>query len=157
MSKDEMKNGFVPMSGEIAQTEWVGALRDLFSPDDKNPDSRRYVDIIDGVLSISADTGSEKWGKKFNPNESVNPVLAETGIKNARLTNFESKVPNEAPEEFKEQVKNGALAFTVTMGKFNDKRVLKWNGPYNGKGGPFFPAGGDLPASDCDNFWEYME
>merc|ERR1712039_265219 len=35
------------------------------------------------------------------------------------------------------------------------KRVIKWNGLYDGRGGVF---GGEYYApSDCDNFWEFIE
>jgi len=37
-----------------------------------------------------------------------------------------------------------------------DKKVLMWPGLYDGKGGSFTPAGGDVPASVCDNFWVYV-
>merc|ERR1719401_1628692 len=111
---------------------------------------------MDGKLCISADTGSEKWGKKFNPDGSVNPQLEATDKPSQRKTNFVSKIPSDAPEELKKQVDNGALTFTVVMGTSQGKKVLKFNGLYDGKGGPFLPAGGDAPATDCDNFWEYV-
>ena len=44
----------------------------------------------------------------------------------------------------------------VTMGTCDGKKVLMWPGLYDGKGGSFTPAGGDVPASACDNFWEYV-
>jgi len=153
----EFMKSFVPKEGAVEAAEWVGEYKDLFSPDDKNPDSRRFIDEIDGALSISADTGTEKWGKKFEPEGTVNPVLAETEKPCERKTNFESKIPADAPEEVKTQVANGALSFTVTLGTALGKKVLKWPGLYDGKGGPFMPAGGDVPASDCDNFWEFVD
>merc|ERR1711924_463233 len=154
-TKEEYAASFTPIEGEVTLADWCGELKDLFSPDDTNPDSLRFIDELEkGVLSISADTGGEKWGRKFDPDGTVNPTLDETAEPSARQTNFESKIPADVPEELKAQVANGALTFTVTMGMSNGKKVLKWNGLYNGKGGPFLPAG-EVPASDCDNFWEY--
>mmetsp|Transcript_9047 Transcript_9047/g.17038 ORF Transcript_9047/g.17038 Transcript_9047/m.17038 type:complete len:161 (-) Transcript_9047:79-561(-) len=155
-TKEEMMADFKPTEGEISDADWCGSLKDLFSPDDKNPDSRRFIDMIDGNMSVSADTGGEQWGKKFNPEGTVNPTLTATDVPNARKTNFASKIPADAPEELKKQVAEGALTFTLVMGTSMGKKVLKFNGLYDGKGGPFLPAGGDVPATDCDNFWEYM-
>jgi hypothetical protein len=36
------------------------------------------------------------------------------------------------------------LEFTIELGTVGEKKVIKWNGVYNGKDG-----------NDCDNFWEY--
>ena len=156
-TKEEFEADFKPIVGAVEDGYWCGTLKDLFSPDDTNPDSRRFIDQLEfGVLSISADTGGEKWGRKFDPTTSINPTLTEAGESNQKNVNFESKIPADAPEELKAQVANGALRFTVTMGWSLGKKVLKWNGVYNGQGGPFLPAGGDVPASDCDNFWEYV-
>ena len=157
-TKEEYQAYFKEIEGPIELKNWCGELKDLFSPGDVNPDARRFIDEIEpGVLSISADTGGEKWGRKFDPEGVTNPTLADTENACARQTNFETKIPTDAPAELKEQAANGALSFTVTMGHSNGKKVLKWNGLYDGKGGPFLPAGGDVPASDCDNFWEYVE
>lgn len=157
-TKEEFRADFKAIEGPVELKDWCGAFKDLFSPDDTNPDSRRFIDEIEpGVLSISADTGAEKWGRKFDPTTSTNPTLTETGEACSRMTNFESKIPADAPEELKAQVANGALTFTVTMGQSLGKKVLKWNGPYNGEGGPFLPAGGDVPANDWDNVWEYVD
>ena len=53
MTKEEMQACFVANEGDA---NWCGELKDLFSPDDKNADSRRFIDLIDGELSISAGT-----------------------------------------------------------------------------------------------------
>jgi len=53
-SKEEMQADFKPTEGEISEEAWCGELKDLFSPDDKNPDSRRFIELIDGQLSVSA-------------------------------------------------------------------------------------------------------
>ena len=96
---EEYAKSFTPIEGDVPLADWCGELKDLFSPDDTNPDSLRFIDEIEpGVLSISADTGGEKWGRKFDPEGTVNPVLAETGQPSARQTNFESKIPADAPE-----------------------------------------------------------
>jgi hypothetical protein len=151
-----MRLSFVPREGEVAEADWLGELVDLFSPDDTNPDSRRYVDLIDGALSVSAKTGDEEWGRKFHPEGAVNPTLEATDKQCERKTKFDSKIPADAPEAIKAEVAAGALTFTLVMGTALGKKVLKWNGLYDGKGGYFTPAG-DVPASDCDNFWEYMD
>jgi len=155
-TKESMQACFVATEGEVSEADWCGELKDLFSPDDKNPDSRRFIDVIDGALSISADTGGEKWGRKFEPEGTVNPVLAATDSLHKRVTNFETKIPADAPDTVKAEVAAGALSFTVTMGTCDGKKVLMWPGLYDGKGGSFTPAGGDVPASACDNFWEYV-
>mmetsp|Transcript_27977 Transcript_27977/g.63301 ORF Transcript_27977/g.63301 Transcript_27977/m.63301 type:complete len:157 (-) Transcript_27977:84-554(-) len=151
--KEEMAASFVPVEGDVPPEDWCGELLDLFSPDDKNPDSRRFIDLIDGELSVSADTGGEKWGRRFDPATPVNPTLAATDSPCQRKTNFASKVPKDAPVY--PQVLDGALCFTLTMGRCGGKKVLKWNGLYDGKGGKF--GENDAPASDCDNFWQYVE
>ena len=48
-----------------------------------------------------ADTGGEKWGRKFEPEGSVNPVLAATDSPHKRVTNFETKIPADAPDSVK--------------------------------------------------------
>lgn len=62
-----------------------------------------------------------------------------------------------------------ALKFTLELGtvpefdeekpdeQIGEKKVIKWNGLFNGAGGTFPKNATDAaPASDCDNFWEYQ-
>jgi len=156
-NKQNYCKDFVEAIG-INDKSWVGKSVDLFSPDsfdDPNAKSYRYIDWTNGELELSGKNGKQTWGRRFEPNGSVNPTLVRVtnGVASSRMTNFESKVGSDASSEVKEEVKNGALEFTVSLGHVNGKRVLKWNGMYNGKGGKF---DGDMkPASDCDNFWQY--
>ena len=62
----------------------------------RDQDSRRFIDVIDGHLSVSADTGGEKWGRRFDPEGKVNPVLQATATPWERTTDFVSKVPEDA-------------------------------------------------------------
>jgi hypothetical protein len=58
--------------GSVPNSTWCGTYRDMFSPDDKNPESLRFVDEVEGGgLVISANTGSVKWGPRFDPKTSV--------------------------------------------------------------------------------------
>uniref|UniRef100_A0A7S3UYK4 Uncharacterized protein n=1 Tax=Heterosigma akashiwo TaxID=2829 RepID=A0A7S3UYK4_HETAK len=153
-AKEKMAANFLGWQGRALPPDWCGELVDLFSPDDKNPDSRRFIDWIDETMCISADTGGEKWGRKWDKETSVNPIL-NYKTPGVTTTNFASKVPDDAPDAVKAEVAAGALCFTVTMGTVFGQKVLKWNGLYDGKGGHFTPAGGHVPASDTDNFWVY--
>ena len=67
-------------------------------------------------------------------------------------------------------VDNGALDFTLTFGTVtipvlvggtgDSRRVIKWNGLYNGAGGAWKDASGNditIPAKECDNFWEMVD
>merc|ERR1712194_117008 len=149
-SKEEYAAAFVPAESST-QADWVGTYVDMFSPDDTNPDSRRFIDLDEslGELQVSADTGGEKWGRRFDKTTSVNPILVSTDAPNARKTSFLSKVPKDAPV-YADAV-SGALDFTLIMGTAFGEKVIKWNGLYNGKGGKF--GGEDVPASDCGDFW----
>lgn len=154
MTKLEMEQDFKPLEDATVK-DWTGVYIDLFSPDDKNPASRRFVDLdaASGELQVSADTGGEQWGRRFDPNTEVNPILATTGYSPAaRTTSFISKVPLDAP--VRAEAEAGALNFTLTLGMACGKKVIKWNGLYNGQGGPF--GGNVVPPTDCDNFWELV-
>ena len=128
---------------ESPEQSWEGVYVDLFSPDDKNPASRRFIDLRRAKgggqfeLEISADTGTELWGRRFHPNGTINPVLEQTtdGSSAQRKTSFLSKIPTDSP--LYPYALNGALNFTVTNGHVRGERVLRWNGLYNGKGGPW--------------------
>ena len=69
----------------------------------RDQDSRRFIDLIDGNLSVSAATGGEKWGRRFHPKGKVNPVLKATATPWERTTDFVSKVPDDA--DFMAEVK----------------------------------------------------
>lgn len=88
----EYEAAFKPVES-ATQADWCGVFLDLFSPDDKNPESRRFVDLEGGNLQVSADTGTEKWGRRFDPSTTVNPVLVATAMPHERKTSFRSKVP----------------------------------------------------------------
>lgn len=150
-TKEEYAAAFERLE-ETKEADWCGVYADMFSPDDKNPDSRRFVDLTDGKLQVSADTGSEKWGRRFDPTTEVNPTLAVTDVGSVRKTSFKSKVPKDAPVW--PQVEAGALNFTLTLGTAFGERVIKWNGLYDGKGGEF--GGNMAPPTDCDNFWRLV-
>jgi len=151
--KDLYAMDFKPTTANTTAADWVGVYKDLFSPDDQNPDSRRFVEDFDGTLLVSADTGTEQWGKKFDSDTTVLPSLdAVPDVASQRKTSFRTKVPEDAPAQNIEEVKAGALDFTLTLGTSLGKKVIKWNGLYDGKGGTF--AGKEVPATECDNFWE---
>jgi len=152
-TKEEYADAFIPEK-LCTDADWQGTLIDMFSPDDTNPDSRRFLDFAEeaGELQVSADTGGEKWGRRFDKTTSVNPVLAPTEKSCVRKTSFLSKVPPEAPVY--EEAMDGALDFTLELGTAFGEKVIKWNGLYDGKGGKF--GGNTVPASDSDNFWRYV-
>jgi hypothetical protein len=154
-SKEEYQQNFVPMQpGTLDRDSWIGTLVDLFSPDDKNPASRRFIDLdlATGQLQVSADTGGEKWGRRFDKSTTVNPIITPTGTWVTCKTSFFSKVPRDAP--IYQDAQAGALNFTLVIGYAFGKKVIKWNGLYDGRGGMF--DGKQVPASDCDNFWEFV-
>jgi hypothetical protein len=165
ISKEEMAAKFVEWESTASVCDWCGELKDLFSPDDTNPDSRRFIDLIGQEVCISGDTCGEKWGRKFDPESAVSPTLSYgdrealgAAFKTCVMhTNFASKVPRDAPQAVQDEVFAGALAFTVVLGSVDGKKVLKWNGLYDGKGGHFTPAGCDVTASECDSFWVYTK
>ena len=152
-TKEDYAAAFIP-SDSCTEADWVGTLVDMFSPDDKNPNSRRFIDLDEesGELQVSADTGCEKWGRRFDKGTSVNPVLTATENSAVRKTSFLSKVPPDAPIHAEAQA--GALNFSLVMGDAFGEKVIKWNGLYDGKGGTF--GGNIVPPSDCDNFWRYV-
>lgn len=152
-TKVDYASAFVPMES-CSEADWAGTCIDMFSPDDTNPDSRRFIDgdVESGELQVSADTGGEKWGRRFDKTTSVNPVLESTDLPHVRKTSFLSKVPESAP--IYAEAKAGALNFTLVLGTAFGHKVIKWNGLYDGKGGEF--AGTTVPPSDSDNFWRYI-
>ena len=153
-TKEHCCEDFQPFRSADVQM-WTGTLVDLFSPDDVNPVSRRFIDFRNNELEISASTGTEKWGKKFFPHSNVNPVLT-TSFSSARSTvSFLSKIPKNSP--LRSYAELGALNFTLTMGTAFGRRMLRFNGLYDGHGGLWVPAGKKVPPSDCDNFWEYEQ
>ncbi|KAK3268492.1 hypothetical protein CYMTET_23011 [Cymbomonas tetramitiformis] len=145
---------------------WTGTLKDLFSPDDACPLSTRFIDgAIATTLHISAShtgvTCSESWGKRFFPNGTVDPVIYDMlpDLVHAKVS-FESKVPKDAPQ--RKFVDAGALDFSLTLGKVTfgsvERAVIKWNGMYDGKGGPWLDGNGkefQVPPDACNNFWLY--
>ena len=168
-SKSEVCKGFVPAMSCSTQ-HWVGVWKDLFSPDDTCPNSTRYIELgdtsqynFDGKLHISAsgtDAGcTSTWGRKFDRATSVDPQLTPlSGAACAATVSFESKVPKEAP--VRKFVDQGALNFTITLGTFQGRAgFIKFNGLYNGAGGPWLDDQGrlvDVPPAACDNFWESL-
>lgn len=158
-SKKASCESFTPLSeGECATANWPGTLHDLFSPDDKCPHSLRYIDARDSQLEVSANgTGagcSSSWGRRFHPASSVNPTIEELPRFRAchRGVSFLTKVSPDDP--LYPLAAAGALNFTLTLGRACGRKVLRWNGVYNGKGGEF-PPGQQAPPSACDNFWLY--
>ena len=153
-TKEEYCAAFTVSSAPYPET-WVGTWVDMFSPDDKNPASRRFIDLRGAEagapleLEISADTGTERWGRRFFPNTTVNPTLKIMSDPARRTTSFLSKIPEGST--LYPDAQNGALNFTVTNGHVNGKQVLMWNGLYDGVGGPW--NNGTAPPSPCDNFW----
>lgn len=145
---------------------WTGTLKDLFSPDDTCPQSTRFIDgAIATQLHISAShtgpTCSESWGKRFFPSGTVDPVIYDMlpDHVNAKVS-FESKIPKDAPE--RKYVDAGALDFSLQLGEVTvdgvRSAVIKWNGMYDGKGGPWLDGTGkeiQVPPDDCNNFWLY--
>ncbi|CAK0875654.1 unnamed protein product [Prorocentrum cordatum] len=140
-------------ASECSDESWTGQLTDLFLPDDTCEASRRYIDARGGALEVSASgVGAhcnETWGRRFDPETHVNPVLEGAGCE--RQTSFASKVPRSDP--LWPDVQKGALNFTLKLGTAGGCRVIMWNGPspYNGRGGDL--GGRAVPPSSCDNFW----
>jgi len=153
-TKDEYAAAFIPEKKLCTDADWQGTLIDMFTPDDTNPDSKRFLVFAEeaGELQVSADTGGEKWGRLFDKTTSVNPVLVPTAVSCVRRTSFISKVPQGAPAYA--EALDGALDFTLVLGTAFGEKVIKWNGLYDGKGGKF--GGNSVPASDSDNFWRYL-
>mmetsp|Transcript_28216 Transcript_28216/g.51955 ORF Transcript_28216/g.51955 Transcript_28216/m.51955 type:complete len:553 (-) Transcript_28216:64-1722(-) len=154
LTKEDYGAAFVPKE-TCSEADWLGTLVDMFSPDDTNPSSRRFIDLDKetGELQVSADTGGEKWGRRFDKTTSVNPVMASTEVPHIRKTSFLSKVPEDAP--IYADAKAGALNFTLILGTAFGQKVIKWNGLYDGKGGEF--GGNTVPPCDCDNFWRFTK
>lgn len=150
-SKGATCASFVPLSN-CSTEQWQGKLRDLFSPDDTCPRSTRYVDVRDGALEVSAsNTDAEcnsTWGRRFDPHTSVDPVIVGSGC--SRQVSFLSKVPSSTPEHA--LAERGALNFTLTLGTACGRKVLRWNGVYDGQGGEWPPGHTSGPTA-CDNFW----
>jgi len=48
---------------------------------------------------------------------------------------------------------NGAFDRTLTLGTVGDKKVIMWNGLYDGQGGAWL-NGKTAPKTSCDNMWE---
>ena len=89
--------GWGRIQGCSAQ-DWVGKMRDLFSPDDTCPESTRYVTLVGGKLHVSAshtDAGcTSTWGIKYDPTTTVDPIitLSESDSCTGKVS-FRSKVP----------------------------------------------------------------
>lgn len=158
ITKEQCCQHFLPAS---LNQSWEGTLVDLFSPDDINPSSRRFIDFRNNELEVSASTGTEKWGRRFYPDSSINPVLLQPlgkispSSNDVRTVSFLSKISSRDTPIQRGFAEHGALNFTLTMGTVFGRRMLRFNGLYNGKGGPWLPSGEIVPPSDCDNFWEY--
>lgn len=151
--KQELCSSFVAFQS-CSDDIWEGVFKDMFSPDDKNPDSRRFIDLnrTDDTLQVSADTGDEKWGRRFDKTTSINPIVEPSGNPCVAKISFLSKVPTDAP--IYPEAQAGALNFTLVMGVALGNKVIKWNGMYDGKGGIF--NGESVPPSSCDNFWKVI-
>ena len=164
-SNAEWIAAFKEWEGPVTERTWEGTMVDLFSPDymsaqrkpwDTNPKSRRFIDLRDGELQVSEDLGDgSQEGRRFDPTTSANPVLEAMASPTSRALSFITKVPETAPPYA--EVQNGALNFTVVLGKAFGKKVLKINTLYNGTGGPFTGAAGtfDAPGGEY-NFWLYV-
>jgi len=175
-SKPEYCSKFIPASTGCDLSSWLGVFSDLFSPDDKAcPHSLRYIDMDwrktkklavyskQGVHVSASGTGTdctEKWGKRFNRTTEVDPIISPTSDNPCKGTvSFLTKVPHDAPA--RKYAEAGALNFTLTLGCIGDtsceRPVIKWNGMYNGKGGPWPNSQGNgvqVPPSSCNNFWQ---
>merc|ERR1712166_814621 len=146
---------FVAHTGGCTQADWTGVFRDWFSPDDTCPLSTRYIDLTDGKLHVSAsntDNGCDStWGRRFDPTTTVDPIITLEGSGCTATVSFRSKIPTNSPMYSLAQ--NGALDFTLTLSRSErgSRPLIKWNGMYNGKGGP--TPDGTAPADSCDNIW----
>jgi len=143
-----------PRSCSLA--DWVGRYRDVFSPDDKCPESTRYITLADGKLHVSAshtDAGcTSTWGTKFDPSTTVDPIITIDPTASSGCTakvSFFSKVPANAPVYADAEA--GALEFTLKLGAAFDQTHITWNGLYDGKGGLY--DGRYAPPNACDNVW----
>ena len=156
-SKKELSDAFVPVSKGHALEDWVGTYVDVFCPDyqtaerlpwDMNPASRRFIDLIDGQLCMSADHGDgNRWGRRFDPSK-PGPVFTTTSQPAMRQTSLAVNVPPGA--EIYADAAAGALTFNVTLGRAFGCSCLKWSTVYGGRGGKFLDQ--VVPPSQCDNF-----
>jgi len=153
---------------DTANVTWTGVYKDLFSPDDDTPNVYKFVDMgnsfnyaNDGLYHLNEMSPNGVWGKKWDKNTTVDPQITNIS-KNVGKTSFESKIPMDSPN--RNNTDNGALNFTLTYGMvtlegMNATKVLRWNGFYDGKGGPWINNENktvQMPASDCSNFWEIV-
>ena len=82
--------------------DWVGKMRDVFSPDDTCPESTRYVSLVGGKLHVSAshtdDGCTSTWGIKYDPTTTVDPIITldEADACTGKVS-FRSKVGPDAP------------------------------------------------------------
>jgi len=148
-----------------SDADWVGTLKDLFSPDDSCAKSTRYIDASGGSrsrLEISAsDTGSDckqVWGRRFNSSSSINPVLTPTaaGLCSRRVS-FRAKFAPSEPFYYAVNGSHRALDFTLKLGSAFGDKMISWNGLFDGHGGyaGTSSARQHYKASACNNFWLY--
>jgi len=157
----EWLGAFKPCEGQVSEQDWTGLLVDLFSPDyfsaerkpwDKNPNSRRFIDLRDGELQISEDLGDgSRSGRRFDPTTMANPILVSTDQPNARHISFLCKF-TPGGKAYKD-AQAGAFEFTGVLGTAFGEKVMKINTVYNGKGGPI--EGFEAPPDEF-NFWLFV-
>mmetsp|Transcript_98369 Transcript_98369/g.281400 ORF Transcript_98369/g.281400 Transcript_98369/m.281400 type:complete len:213 (-) Transcript_98369:168-806(-) len=172
-SIDEYCANFVPSTAPSDCTNelWGGVFVDMFSPDDTCPDSTRYIEMgypedpvaADEDLHVSAsdtdDGCTSTWGKKFDPDTSVDPIVTPSIIDPCKgWVSFRSKVPVDDPAYAYAQA--GALDFNLTLGSVDGGvKAIRFSGMYFGQGGAWVGDDGSVvqvPASACDNFWNYL-
>jgi len=135
---------FVPLQG-CTQKDWCGFW-------DENSGSWTGVSIDLDEESDELQASLEHVDQKF--------TLTATRFSNTRKISFLSLVPTDDP--FYDDVKAGALDFTLVLGTAFGKRVIKWNGFYDGKGGMIM--GEYVPPVDhflelrteLGNFWKFF-
>lgn len=163
--KSAMCKSFRPSTSNC---DWTNVWQDLFSPDDQ-PNAtctnlpRRFIyESQDGDMHMAGLTCCKgEWGKLFNPASITDPHLT-TRDQCSGSVDFASKVPSDAPVQ--KYVKQGALKFTMTYGTATNADgsshpVIKFNGMYDGNGGPWMGDDGHevkIPPSDCDNIWALL-
>ena len=131
-------------------SSWAGAFEDLFTPDEWcKAGKKRTVTMSGGGLVVGYANCDGDGG--YNHANSTMPNLVRSSSTSCSATvSFKGEF---APgTTYYDVSQNGALDFILTMGTFNNARVIKWSGLHKGLGGPWL-NGATASATMCDNFW----
>jgi len=135
-------------SFSCSAADWAGAYLDVFTTDGTCASNSRSILQIGSVLASGHQGCDGAQGFVYDSMHA--PLIRLSSDSCTAKVSYRDEFPDSSP--FYSLAQSHALDFTITLGSIDDWKVIMWNGPYDGVGGPWLDGSSVGPAG-CNNFW----